>query len=201
MREVFRPSAASSAFVAVAVRMALVLPLMIEAGRSTGATDAQTASFVIAACLAMAVESLFLSARHHMPIVCATTAAGIALVAQSAGYNVHALSAAYIMSGVFLTLTGVFRPFTHLVSRIPAGVSAGMLAGVLLGPHWLRRKVWNRLIWPLRFPSGLGRWSMPPVSRWMMKGSVLLPLSRSRLPVQGSLSLVLPVLFGGLRQV
>lgn len=132
MRDFLRPSAISSAFVAVAVGMALVLPLIIESGRSTGASQAQTASFVIAAALAMALESIFLSAHQRLPIVCATTAAGIALVAQSAGYTVHELSAAYIVSGVFLTVTGLFRPFTRLVSAIPPAVSAGMLAGVLL---------------------------------------------------------------------
>lgn len=132
MRDFLRPSAISSAFVAVAVGMALVLPLIIESGRSTGASQAQTASFVIAAALAMALESIFLSAHQRLPIVCATTAAGIALVAQSAGYTVHELSAAYILSGVFLTVTGLFRPFTRLVSAIPPAVSAGMLAGVLL---------------------------------------------------------------------
>lgn len=132
IRDFFRPSAISSAFVAVAVGMAVVLPLIIQSGRSTGASDAQIASFVIAICLAMAVESALLSAYLRIPIVCATSTAGVALVAQSAGYTVHEMSAAYILSGIFLTLTGLFKPFTKLVSAIPPSVAAGMLAGVLL---------------------------------------------------------------------
>lgn len=132
VRDFLRPSAISSAFVAVAVGMAVVLPLIIQSGRSTGASEAQIASFVIAVCIAMAIESAFLSTYLRMPIVCATSTAGVALVAQSAGYTVHEMSAAYILSAVFLVLTGLFKPFTRLVSSIPSSVAAGMLAGVLL---------------------------------------------------------------------
>lgn len=131
-RTYFRPSALSSAFIAVAVGMAVVMPLIIQSGRAVGATDVQVASFVVAVCVAMAIESAFLSWNQRMPIVCATSTAGVALVAQSAGYNVHEMSAAYILSALILVLTGLFRPFTRLVAAIPPSVSAGMLAGVLL---------------------------------------------------------------------
>lgn len=131
-RSYFRPSALSSAFIAVTVGMAVVLPLIIQSGHAVGATDAQVASFVVAVCVAMAVESAFLSWHQRMPIVCATSTAGVALVAQSAGYSVHEMSAAYILSALILVLTGLFRPFTRLVAAIPPSVSAGMLAGVLL---------------------------------------------------------------------
>ena len=60
-----------SAFVAAIVGFGGTLAIIIAAADAVGATQIQTASWVTAICLAMAVESLWLSWRTKMPVISA----------------------------------------------------------------------------------------------------------------------------------
>ena len=72
-----------SAFVAAIVGFGGTLALIIAAADAVGATQAQTASGVTALCLAMAVETLYLSWRTKMPVIIAWSTPGAALIAAS----------------------------------------------------------------------------------------------------------------------
>ncbi|MGN6464071.1 MAG: benzoate/H(+) symporter BenE family transporter, partial [Rhizobiaceae bacterium] len=63
-----RLSIPASAFVAAIVGFGGTLALIIAAANALGATQAQTASWVTAICLAMAVETGWLSWRTRMPV-------------------------------------------------------------------------------------------------------------------------------------
>jgi benzoate membrane transport protein len=121
-----------SAFVAAIVGFGGTLAIVIAAAKAVGATQIQTASWVTAICLAMAVESLWLSWRTRMPVITAWSTPGLALIAASSGFSMREAVAAFIVTAVLLIATGLFRPLTQLISRIPHSVASGMLAGIVV---------------------------------------------------------------------
>lgn len=67
-----------------------------------------------------------------MPIIAAWSTPGLALIGASVGFTMPEAVGAFIVTALALILTGLIRPLSTLVSRIPASVASGMLAGVLL---------------------------------------------------------------------
>lgn len=127
-----RLSIPASAFVASVVGFGGTLALIIAAANAVGATTLQTASMVTALCLAMAVETAYLSWKTRMPVISAWSTPGAALIAASTGFSMAEAVGAFIVAAVLLVATGLFKPLTRLVSRIPASVSSGMLAGIVV---------------------------------------------------------------------
>ncbi len=128
-----RASIPVSAFVAAIVGFGGTLALIIAAADAVGATQAETASWVTAICLAMAIETAWLSWRTRMPVITAWSTPGAALVAASTGFTMADAVGAFIVTALLLIATGLFRPLTRLISRIPASVASGMLAGIVVG--------------------------------------------------------------------
>lgn len=127
-----RLSIPASAFVASVVGFGGTLALIIAAANAVGATTLQTASMVTALCLAMAVETAYLSWKTRMPVISAWSTPGAALIAASTGFSMAEAVGAFLVTAVLLVATGLFKPLTRLVSRIPASVSSGMLAGIVV---------------------------------------------------------------------
>ncbi|RWD03110.1 MAG: benzoate transporter BenE [Mesorhizobium sp.] len=127
-----RASIPISAFVAAIVGFGGTLAIVIAAANAVGATQIETASWVTTICLAMAIESLWLSWRTKMPVITAWSTPGLALIAASSGFSMSEAVAAFIVTGVLLVATGLFRPLTKLISRIPPSVASGMLAGIVV---------------------------------------------------------------------
>ncbi|RWO37562.1 MAG: benzoate transporter, partial [Mesorhizobium sp.] len=121
-----------SAFVAAIVGFGGTLAIVIAAAKAVGATQVETASWVTAICLAMAIESLWLSWRTRMPVIAAWSTPGVALIAASSGFSINEAVGAFIVTGILLIATGLFRPLTKLIARIPASVASGMLAGIVV---------------------------------------------------------------------
>ena len=127
-----RLSISVSAFVAAIVGFGGTLALIIAAAAALDATQLETASWVTAICLAMAVESLWLSWRTKMPVITAWSTPGAALLAASSGYSMADAVGAFIIVGAMLVVTGLFKPLTRMIARIPASVASGMLAGIVV---------------------------------------------------------------------
>lgn len=127
-----RLSIPSAAFVAAVVGFGGTLAIIIAAAQAVGATQMQTASWVTALCLAMTVESLYLSWRTRMPVISAWSTPGAALIAASSGFTVNQAVGAFIVAAALLIATGLLRPLTKLISKIPASVASGMLAGIVV---------------------------------------------------------------------
>ncbi|MBX3570648.1 MAG: benzoate/H(+) symporter BenE family transporter [Rhizobiaceae bacterium] len=127
-----RLSIPASAFVAAVVGFGGTLALIIAAAEAVGATRAETASMVTALCIAMAVESFWLSWRTRMPVISAWSTPGAALVGASSGFTINDAVGAFMLVGVMLVATGLFKPLTRLISKIPASVASGMLAGIVV---------------------------------------------------------------------
>lgn len=128
-----RASIPISAFVAAIVGFGGTLALIIAAAVAVGASRAETASWVTAICLAMALETAWLSWRTKMPVITAWSTPGAALVAASSGFTMADAVGAFIVTALLLVATGLFRPLTRLISKIPASVASGMLAGIVAG--------------------------------------------------------------------
>ncbi|KAG1651472.1 Mycophenolic acid acyl-glucuronide esterase, mitochondrial [Nymphon striatum] len=124
-----RFSSLSAAFVASIVGFGGTVALVLAAAQAVNATSGQTASWVTMLCFGIAAESLYLSWRHKMPIVTAWSSPSLALIGTSTGFDINAAVGAFILTGFLFVLTGLLRPVSNFVERIPAGVSAGMLAG------------------------------------------------------------------------
>ncbi|WP_432285837.1 benzoate/H(+) symporter BenE family transporter [Aminobacter sp. BA135] len=121
-----------SAFVAAIVGFGSTLAIIVAAADAVGATQVQTASWVTAICLAMAFETAWLSWRTRMPVISAWSTPGAALIAASSGFTINEAVGAFLVAGVLLVLTGLIKPLTQLISRIPASVASGMLAGIVV---------------------------------------------------------------------
>lgn len=121
-----------SAFVAAIVGFGSTLAIIVAAADAVGATQIQTASWVTAICLAMAFETAWLSWRTKMPVISAWSTPGAALIAASSGFTINEAVGAFLVAGVLLVLTGLIKPLTQLISRIPASVASGMLAGIVV---------------------------------------------------------------------
>lgn len=127
-----RASLFSAAFVAALVGFGSTVALVLAAAQALGATPGQTASWVLAVALAKGIGSLGLSAWHRMPVVLAWSTPGAALIAASEGVTMGQAVGAFLLAAGLIALTGAVKPLGALVARIPDGIAAGMLAGVLL---------------------------------------------------------------------
>jgi len=128
-----RLSTITAAIVAALVGIAGALAVVLEAARALGATPAETTSWVTALCLSMALTSGLLSWWHRMPIITAWSTPGAAVIAATGGtIRMDAAVGAFLLTGVLIVATALIRPLDAAVRRIPVGVAAGMLAGVLL---------------------------------------------------------------------
>jgi benzoate membrane transport protein len=127
-----RVSIPVSAFVAAIVGFGGTLAIIIAAATAVGADQTQTASWVTAICLAMAVETAWLSWRTKMPVITAWSTPGAALIAASSGFSIHEAVGAFLVTGVLLVATALFKPLMRLIAKIPASVASGMLAGIVV---------------------------------------------------------------------
>ncbi len=120
-----------SAFVAVFVGFAASVAVVLAAAESLGATPAQTVSWVAGLALAKGAASLWLSWRHRLPIICAWSTPGAALIAASSGLDMAAAVGAFLLAAALMMLTAAFRPLGALIEKIPMPIAAAMLAGVI----------------------------------------------------------------------
>lgn len=122
----------SAALVAALVGYGSTIALVLAAAQAVGATQAQTASWLLAVCTAKALGSALLSWRTRVPVVLAWSTPGAALIAASSGVTLAQAVGAFVLAGGLIALTGALRPLGRLVARLPDGIAAAMLAGVLL---------------------------------------------------------------------
>ncbi len=127
-----RVSLLSSALVAAMVGYGSTIALVLSAAAAVSASGSETASWVLAICLAKAVGSAALSWSSRVPVVLAWSTPGAALIAATSGISMAEAVGAFVLAGVLVALTGLVKPLGRAVAMIPDGVAAAMLAGVLL---------------------------------------------------------------------
>ena len=120
-----------SAFVAAFVGFAASIAVVLAAAQAVGATPAQTVSWVVGLALAKGSASLWLSWRYRMPIICAWSTSGAALIAATTGLDLSAAIGAFLAAAALTMLTAAFRPLGALTERIPMSIASAMLAGII----------------------------------------------------------------------
>jgi benzoate membrane transport protein len=122
-----------AAFVAVLVGFTSSVAIVLQAAQAAEASPAQAASWLLALSVAMGVGSIWMSWRTRMPILMAWSTPGAAVLATSlVGVPMSEAIGAFVLCGVLIMATGVSGVFERFASRLPLGVAAAMLAGVLL---------------------------------------------------------------------
>ena len=122
----------SAALVAALVGFGSTIALVLAAAAAVSATPAQTVSWVLAVSFAKGIGSALLSAWHRVPVVLAWSTPGAALIAATSGISFAEAVGAFVLAGLLIAVSGAIRPLGRLISLIPDGIAAGMLAGVLL---------------------------------------------------------------------
>ncbi len=125
-------SALVAGFVAMMTGYTSSLVLMFQAGRGAHLSDAQISSWIWALSIGMALTTIGLSLRFRAPIVIAWSTPGAALlVASLPGVPYAEAIGAFIVCALLLTAVGLSGLFDTLMRRIPAGIAAALLAGIL----------------------------------------------------------------------
>lgn len=118
------------AFVGFASSFSVVL----QGLEGAGATEAQSASGLMALSIGMGLFGIILSMATRMPISVAWSTPGAALLATSGALpgGFAAAVGAFIISAVLIIIAGMVKPVGRAISAIPAPIANAMLAGVLL---------------------------------------------------------------------
>jgi len=126
-------SALVAGFVTVLVGYSSSAAIVFEAARALGATDRELGSWMGALGLGMGVTCIALSLVWRAPVVTAWSTPGAAmLVTGVAGVTMPEAIGAFVLCGALFAVAGFSGAFERAMSRMPAGIAAGMLAGVLL---------------------------------------------------------------------
>ncbi len=125
--------AVAAGLVAVLVGVTSSAAIVFTAAEAAGASSEQTASWMLALGVGMAVTCVGLSLRHRAPIVTAWSTPGAALLAVGLdGVTMAQAVGAFLFSAALITLSGVTGWFERVMDRVPVPLAAGLLAGVLL---------------------------------------------------------------------
>lgn len=127
----FSPTVA--ALISVLVNYGGTFVLVFQAAELARLTPAQTASWVWAVSIGVGVTGALLSFRYKAPIITAWSTPGVAFLATVMPFTPYGeVIGAYVVSAVGFIVLGLSGAFEKLVRRIPGGIAAGLLAGILL---------------------------------------------------------------------
>lgn len=102
--------------------------------RAVGADQGQAASGLLALCLANGVVAIWLGLRQRVPITIAWSTPGAALLVATGAVEggFPAAVGAFVVSGLLITVAGLFPQLGRWIAAIPTPIAGAMLAGVLL---------------------------------------------------------------------
>ena len=107
--------------------------VVLAAMKSLGATNGQILSVVFVSTAIFGLLSIVLSLRYKMPIsiVWSTPGAALLVAAGTLKLGFPVAVGSFIISGVLLTITGLWPALGRLVTSIPKPIASAMLAGVI----------------------------------------------------------------------
>ncbi len=135
MRKDISLQAVTMGLITAFVGWASSFTVVIQGLVGVGATQAQAASGLFAASLAMGAAGVWTSLRSRQPISVAWSTPGAALLATSGAVEGGFASAvgAFLICGALIVAAGYWERLGRWVAAIPASLANAMLAGVLLG--------------------------------------------------------------------
>lgn len=122
-----------AALISVIVNYGGTFVLVFQAAQLAQLSAAQTASWVWSVSIGVGVTGAWLSWRYREPIITAWSTPGVAFLATVMPFTPYGeVIGAYMVSAIGFVLLGLSGAFERLVRLIPAGIAAGLLAGILL---------------------------------------------------------------------
>ncbi|SDD73624.1 benzoate/H(+) symporter BenE family transporter [Paraburkholderia lycopersici] len=119
---------------AVATLISFAGPLVLVFQAAQGMPHALLESWVWTISIGSGFLGVVLSLRYRVPVVVAWSAPGSALlITLLPTVSFPEAVGAYLIASVATFVIGVSGTFDRIVSRLPAGISAAMLAGILFG--------------------------------------------------------------------
>jgi benzoate membrane transport protein len=128
----FSLSALVAGCIATLISYAGPLVIIFQAADSAGLSHAVLTSWVWAISIGSAVLGIGLSLRYRVPLVIAWSAPGSALlVSLLPQISLNEAVGAYLVANLIILLVGLSGAFDRIIGRLPAAISAAMLAGIL----------------------------------------------------------------------
>lgn len=108
--------------------------VIMQGLQAMGASAPEIASALLAQSVAMGVLAIVFSSWFRMPISIAWSTPGAALLSGISAIEggFPAVVGAFVVCGVLIVLSGLFRPLGRAIRMIPAPLANAMLAGILL---------------------------------------------------------------------
>jgi benzoate membrane transport protein len=126
------PSTWVGALAAALISFSAPVVIIQQASDAAGIGVKGFGSWIAAAAIGAGVASIVLSLAYRLPIMCAWSTPGAALLVTSIGhYPYAAVIGAYIAAALVTLLVGVTGLFRRLMALVPEPVVMGVLAGVL----------------------------------------------------------------------
>lgn len=128
----FSLSATVAGFIATLISYAGPLVIVFQAAKAAGLPQEVLSSWVWAISIGSGVLGIVLSLRFKVPVVIAWSAPGSALlVGLLPGIGLDQAVGAYLIASTIIVLVGLWGIFDKLIGKLPAAISAAMLAGIL----------------------------------------------------------------------
>ncbi len=135
MKTLFRDfslSAVVAGFIATVISYAGPLVIIFQAAEAGGLPRELLSSWVWTVSIGSGVLGIVLSLRYRVPIIIAWSAPGSALlVSLLPEISLNEAVGAYLVSSLIVLLVGLSGAFDRIIRRLPAAISAAMLAGIL----------------------------------------------------------------------
>ncbi|WP_423908636.1 benzoate/H(+) symporter BenE family transporter [Candidatus Spongiihabitans sp.] len=129
----FSISALTAGFVAVLVSFAGPSVIVFQAAQVADLSQAQLSSWIWAISIASGLSCLLLSIKYKVPVICAWSTPGAALLVTSLmNYGYNDAIGAFLVSSFLIFLLGVTGIFAKAMDLVPKEISAALLAGILL---------------------------------------------------------------------
>jgi len=126
-------SAVVAGFIATIISYAGPLVIIFQAAKAGGLPHDVLSSWVWTISIGSGVLGILLSLRYRVPIVIAWSAPGSALlVTMLPDISMNQAVGAYLVSNLIILLVGLSGAFDKVIGKLPAAISAAMLAGILL---------------------------------------------------------------------
>src|SRR3954469_4239472 len=125
-------SAIAAGFLAVLISYSGPAVIFFQAADAAHVSGEMVASWIWGISIGAAVSGIFLSWTLKVPVITAWSAPGTALlVTLFPAITLNQVVGAYITAAVIIFLIGISGSFDRIMRRIPPGIAAGMMAGIL----------------------------------------------------------------------
>ncbi|WP_318494496.1 benzoate/H(+) symporter BenE family transporter [Photobacterium leiognathi] len=129
----FNLSHISAGAIAVLVAYTSSVILVIHALTEMGLTQGQINSWLFALGLIMGITTIIYSFYFKVPVLTAWSTPGAAfLITAVEGYSATDVVGAFVVCGLLTFITGLIRPLSLALQRIPSPITSALLCGVIL---------------------------------------------------------------------